>query len=51
VQRVLGSIIIGGLGLPAEATNALVIGFLRRDYGAAGLYAMRAPSISTRTRS
>ena len=29
------------LGLPAEATNAFVIGFLRRDYGAAGLFAMQ----------
>ncbi|HEV7484881.1 MAG TPA: ferrous iron transport protein B [Thermoanaerobaculia bacterium] len=41
VQRALGPLIIGGLGLPAEATNAFVIGFLRRDYGAAGLYAMQ----------
>lgn len=41
IQRVLGPLIIGGLGLPAEATNAFVIGFLRRDYGAAGLYAMQ----------
>ncbi len=28
------------LGLPAEATDAFIIGFLRRDYGAAGLYAL-----------
>lgn len=41
IQRVLGPLIIGGLGLPAEATNAFVIGFLRRDYGAAGLFAMQ----------
>jgi ferrous iron transport protein B len=41
IQRLLGPLIIGGLGLPAEATNAFVIGFLRRDYGAAGLYAMQ----------
>jgi len=41
VQHALGPMIIGGLGLPAEATNAFVIGFLRRDYGAAGLYAMQ----------
>jgi ferrous iron transport protein B len=26
------------LGLPAEATQAFLVGFLRRDYGAAGLY-------------
>ncbi|MBL8057534.1 MAG: ferrous iron transporter B, partial [Anaerolineales bacterium] len=28
----------GGLGLPAAATGAFIIGFLRRDYGAAGLF-------------
>jgi len=28
------------LGLPAKATEAFLIGFLRRDYGAAGLYAL-----------
>jgi len=28
------------LGLPPEATLAFVMGFLRRDYGAAGLYAL-----------
>ncbi|MCP3676446.1 MAG: ferrous iron transport protein B [Deltaproteobacteria bacterium] len=29
------------LGLPARATDAFLIGFLRRDYGAAGLYALQ----------
>jgi ferrous iron transport protein B len=28
------------LGLPSRATEAFIIGFLRRDYGAAGLYVM-----------
>jgi ferrous iron transport protein B len=41
LQRVLSPIVVGGLGLPAEAANAFVIGFLRRDYGAAGLFAMQ----------
>jgi ferrous iron transport protein B len=41
LQRMLRPIIVGGLGLPVEATSAFVIGFLRRDYGAAGLYAMQ----------
>ena len=41
VQRLLRPVIVGGLGLPAEASTAFVIGFLRRDYGAAGLYAMQ----------
>src|SRR4029077_14660845 len=34
-------IVVGGLGLPAESANAFVVGFLRRDYGAAGLFAMQ----------
>jgi ferrous iron transport protein B len=29
-----------GLGLPREATGAFIIGFLRRDYGAAGLFTL-----------
>ncbi|MFQ5586718.1 MAG: ferrous iron transport protein B [Thermodesulfobacteriota bacterium] len=29
------------LGLPAMATDAFLIGFLRRDYGAAGLYVLQ----------
>ena len=41
IQRALSPLIVRGLGLPAEATNAFVIGFLRRDYGAAGLFAMQ----------
>ena len=41
IQRFLAPLMVGGLGLPAEASNAFVIGFLRRDYGAAGLYAMQ----------
>src|SRR6185436_2513989 len=41
LQRALSPIVVGALGLPAEAANAFVIGFLRRDYGAAGLFAMQ----------
>ncbi|MFZ2491518.1 MAG: nucleoside recognition domain-containing protein, partial [Thermoanaerobaculia bacterium] len=41
LQNGLAPVIVGGLGLPAEAANAFVIGFLRRDYGAAGLFAMQ----------
>ena len=41
LQRALSPFVVGGLGLPAESANAFVIGFLRRDYGAAGLYAMQ----------
>jgi ferrous iron transport protein B len=31
-------IVTGLLGLPAETAQILVMGFLRRDYGAAGLF-------------
>lgn len=47
LQSALAPLVVGGLGLPAEAANAFVVGFLRRDYGAAGLYAMqRAGNLS-----
>ena len=41
IQRMLSPLVVGALGLPAEAANAFVIGFLRRDYGAAGLFSMQ----------
>lgn len=31
-------VVVKLLGLPAEASTAFILGFLRRDYGAAGLY-------------
>ncbi|MDI7261272.1 MAG: ferrous iron transport protein B [Thermodesulfobacteriota bacterium] len=33
-------LIVHFLGLPAKATEAFIIGFLRRDYGAAGLFVL-----------
>lgn len=41
LQRGLSPVMVGALGLPAESASAFVIGFLRRDYGAAGLFAMQ----------
>lgn len=38
IQRVASPVVSGFLGLPAKATDAFLIGFLRRDFGAAGLY-------------
>jgi ferrous iron transport protein B len=38
IQRVADPVVVGFLGLPSKAAEALVIGFLRRDYGAAGLF-------------
>ncbi len=38
LQVALSPLVVKWLGLPVEATNALLVGFLRRDYGAAGLF-------------
>ena len=40
LQKMAAPIVVGFLGLPAKATQALLLGFLRRDYGAAGLFVM-----------
>jgi ferrous iron transport protein B len=38
LQGVLAPLTVGWLELPATASNAFVMGFVRRDFGAAGLY-------------
>ncbi|MCS6817235.1 MAG: ferrous iron transporter B [Acidobacteriota bacterium] len=38
IEHGLRPLVVGWLGLPAEAARAFVMGFLRRDYGAAGLF-------------
>lgn len=40
VEYIFSPLIVRLLGLPEKATEAFIIGFLRRDYGAAGLYAL-----------
>lgn len=40
LERWAAPLVQGGLGLPAETTGAFIIGFLRRDYGAAGLFTL-----------
>ncbi len=39
-QRLLRPLIVNWLHLPAEAARAIVMGLVRRDFGAAGLYDM-----------
>jgi ferrous iron transport protein B len=41
IQSALSPLVVDLLGLPAKSANAFVVGFLRRDYGAAGLFAMQ----------
>jgi ferrous iron transport protein B len=38
IERLASPLVTGILDLPPKATEAFLIGFLRRDYGAAGLY-------------
>src|SRR3972149_4926184 len=38
IQNLASPVVVKFLNLPKEATNAFLIGFLRRDYGAAGLF-------------
>lgn len=46
IERVVSPVIVGFLGLPVKATEAFLIGFLRRDYGAAGLYNLFSSQLS-----
>ena len=40
LQGILTPLTVGWLGLPAEASSAFVMGFVRRDFGATGLYGL-----------
>jgi len=39
-EKFASPLVQGWLGLPAEATEAFIVGFFRRDFGAAGLYSL-----------
>jgi ferrous iron transport protein B len=36
INRLMSPVVVGFLGLPARSSEAFILGFLRRDYGAAG---------------
>lgn len=40
IEKAASPIVVNFLGLPAKATESFIIGFLRRDYGAAGLFSL-----------
>ena len=40
IESALSPVVQGVLHLPKQAAQVLLLGFLRRDYGAAGLFAM-----------
>jgi len=41
LERVSTPLVVSWLGLPPKATEALLVGFLRRDFGAAGFFALQ----------
>jgi ferrous iron transport protein B len=47
VVRAGEPLVTGWLGLPAEASTAFLMGFLRRDFGATGLFVMEAQGLLT----
>jgi len=47
IQTLLAPLTVGWLQLPKEAATAFVMGFVRRDYGAAGLLSMDLTSMQT----
>jgi ferrous iron transport protein B len=38
IERATSPVVVQFLGLPSQATQSFLLGFLRRDYGAAGLF-------------
>jgi ferrous iron transport protein B len=41
LQKTASPVIVDLLGLPSQATESFIMGFLRRDYGAAGLFSLQ----------
>jgi len=41
VQKIASPVVVSVLGLPVETAESFIMGFLRRDYGAAGLFALQ----------
>jgi len=41
LEQATSPVVVNLLGLPAKTAESFVLGFLRRDYGAAGLFAMQ----------
>jgi len=40
IERLAAPVVVGFVGLPAKTAAYFILGFLRRDYGAVGLFAM-----------
>jgi ferrous iron transport protein B len=49
LERVAAPLVVGVLNLPKEAAAAFILGFLRRDYAAAGLFLLYEPFMDAGT--
>jgi ferrous iron transport protein B len=49
LERAASPLVVGLLGLPKEAASAFILGFLRRDYAAAGLFRYFEPAMRAHT--
>ncbi|HWR59285.1 MAG TPA: ferrous iron transport protein B [Thermodesulfovibrionales bacterium] len=51
LEKVASPVVVNVLGLPAKTTESFILGFLRRDYGAAGLFTMAEKGLLTHVQS
>lgn len=51
LERITSPVIVNLLGLPEKTAEAFILGFLRRDYGAAGLFKMAEEGLLTPVQS
>jgi ferrous iron transport protein B len=51
LERAMSPVVVGLLGLPPESASAFILGFLRRDYAAAGLFRYFEPYMRAHTMS
>jgi ferrous iron transport protein B len=51
LERAASPLVVNVLGLPEKTTESFILGFLRRDYGAAGLFTMAEKGLLTHVQS
>ncbi len=51
LERIASPVVVNLLGLPEKTTESFILGFLRRDYGAAGLFTMAEKGLLTHVQS
>jgi ferrous iron transport protein B len=49
LEKAMSPVVVGLLGLPKETAAAFILGFLRRDYAAAGLFRHFEPALRSHT--